>query len=82
MAYRFEIQVRELGYRCWDVKHTFPSNSLTDKTARARLLSHILTHKQDLPSAYHQIDISLDTPRWDKVKITSFLINSLNRSSY
>jgi hypothetical protein len=82
MDYRFETQVRGLGYNRWDVKHTFPSNSLTDKTARARLLSHILTHSADIPSAYHQIDISSDIPRWDKVKITSFLINSLNRSNY
>jgi len=63
MDYRFEKEVRKLGINYWNVDNTFPSNSLTDRIARARLLNHIIKYKADLPSAYRQIDVSSDIPR-------------------
>ena len=81
MDYRFAHNVRATGFNNWDVSHTFPSNSMVDRISRARLLNHIIKYKADIPSAFNQLDVSLDTPKWDRVRITSFLINSLNHSN-
>ena len=79
--YRFEHDVRPLGWSNWTVSKIFPSNSMVDRIARARLLNHIIDHRSDIPTAYGQLDVRSDTPRWDSVRITSYLINSLNNSS-
>ncbi len=81
MDYRFAHNVRATGFNNWDVSHTFPSNSMVDRISRARLLNHIIKYKSNIPSAFNQLDVSLDTPKWDNVRITSFLINSLNHSN-
>ena len=81
MDYRFAHNVRSTGFNNWDVSHTFPSNSMVDRISRARLLNHIIKYKSDIPSAFNQLDVSLDTPKWERVRITSFLINSLNHSN-
>ena len=79
--YRFETRVRKLGFNNWNVHYIFPGNNMTDRIARARLLNHILKYKSDLPRSYRQLDVSSDVPRWKEVAVTSFLINSLNRSN-
>ena len=81
LDYKFSTKVRELGYNNWNIQNTFPSNSWTDRMAKSRLLNHIIKYKADLPSAFRQVDISTDVPKWNKVKVTSYLINSLNRSN-
>ena len=39
-----------------------------------------MKYKRDIPTAFNQVDISSDTPKWDQVMVTSFFVNSLNRS--
>lgn len=81
LDYRFSTRVRDLGYENWNVQNAFPSDSITDKIAKARLFNHIYDHRADLPIAYRQMDArSQDVTPWDRVEISSFLINSLNRS--
>jgi len=80
MDYRFGNDVRPLGWANWTVSKVLPSNSMVDRIARARLLNHIIDHRSSIPTAYVQMDVSSDTPRWDSVRITSYLINSLNNS--
>jgi hypothetical protein len=70
-----------LGYSNWNVQNAFPSGSLTDQIAKKMLFNHIFDHKTDIPTAYNQINVWLDVTPWDNVQITSYLINSLNRSS-
>lgn len=81
MDYIFEHKVRSMAYAQWNVGNTFPSDSLVDNTARARLLAHIFDHRSVLPTAYKQLDIQSGTPKWNSVKITSYIINSLNNSN-
>lgn len=81
LQYRFDHNVRSLGYNEWNISNAFPSNSMIDRTARARLLNHIIDHPSALASSYRQMDIRVDTPRWNRVKITSHLINSLHNSN-
>lgn len=81
MDYRFAHNVRPLGYDCWKVSYTFPSNSLVDSTAKQRLFAHIFENRSTLPTAYRELDIGSGTPKWEKVTITSYLINSLNHSN-
>lgn len=78
--YRFAHYVRRLGYSKWNVSKIFPSNGIIDSIAKQMLLAHIFEHKSDLPTAYSQLDLKSGTPKWDNVKVTSFLINSLNNS--
>jgi hypothetical protein len=78
--YRFEHNVRSLGFERWTVSNTFPGDSLVDRTARERLLAHIFEHRSNLPTAYGQLDLRSDRPKCDSVRITSYLINSLNNS--
>lgn len=79
--YRYHNQVRPLGYSRWNVATTFPSDSMVDKIAKERLLAHIYDHRSELPSAYAELDMRSGTPKWHSVKITSYLINSLNNSN-
>jgi hypothetical protein len=81
MDYRFGRFVRDLGYNHWNVANTFPSDSIIDKLARARLQSHILGNMRNIPSTYKEMDITKDNPSWDSVRITSHLINSLYHSN-
>lgn len=79
--YRFDYQFRSLGYRNWNIEKMFPSDNLVDNMAKQRLIAHIFDHRSDLPSAYRQLDLISGTPKLGSVRITSYLINSLNRSS-
>lgn len=79
--YRFEHNVRWLGYENWNVSNTLPNNSFVDKIAKQRLLAHIIEHRSDLPTAYRELDLNSGTPKLDSVKITSYIINSLNNSN-
>ena len=79
--YRFNNGVRALSYSRWNISETFPSDSIVDKIAREKLFAHIYDHRSELPSAYAQLDIRSGTPKWDSVKVSSFLINSLNNSN-
>jgi hypothetical protein len=79
--YRFEHYVRAMGYSNWNVANIFPSNSMTDEIAKQRLFGHIFDHKSELASAYEQMDMLSGTPKWHAVKVTSYLINSLNNSN-
>lgn len=81
LDYRFNTRVKQLGYLNWNVENAFPSGSLTDQIAKKMLFNHIFDHKTDIPTAYKQINVSLDDTPWDNVQITSYLINSLNRSN-
>lgn len=81
IEYRFEHNVRSLGYNNWNVSNTLPSNSLVDNIAKQRLLAHIFEHRSDLPTAYKELDFSSGTPKWNSVTITSYLINSLYNSN-
>jgi hypothetical protein len=80
LGYKFNKDVRTLGYNNWTIKNTFPSNDFTDRISRAKLFNHIMKYRRDIPTAFNQVDISSDTPKWDQVMVTSFLVNSLNRS--
>ena len=79
--YRFNDSVRPLGYKYWNIANIFPTECLIDKIARERLLAHIYEHRTEIPAAYAQLDMLSGTPRWNNVKVTSFLINSLNNSN-
>lgn len=81
LDYRFNKRVQQLGYCNWNVQNAFPSDSLTDQIAKKMLFNHIFDHKTDIPTAYNQINVRLDVTPWDNVQITSYLINSLNRSN-
>jgi hypothetical protein len=81
MKYRFEHNVRPLGYNHWTVANVFPSDSLIDKMAKTRLQGHILDSRAEIPSAFRQIDIRKDEPNWSSVRVTSYLINSLMHSN-
>lgn len=79
--YIFNHRVRSMGYDQWNVWNIFPSDSLVDKTARARLLAHIYDNKSVLPTAYKELDLKSGIPKWNSVRVTSYLINSLNNSN-
>ncbi len=79
--YRFGQIVRPRGFYYWNVSNVFPNDNLIDNTARERLLAHIYDHRSDLPTAYKELGINNGPPQWDKVRITSYIINSLNRSN-
>jgi hypothetical protein len=79
--YRFNHTVRALGYTNWNVSKIFTSEGMVDKIAKERLLAHIYDHRSHLPTAYSQLDMLSGEPKWDSVKITSYLINSLNNSN-
>jgi len=81
MQYRFNHNVRSLGYNNFTVSNTFNGDGIVDRMARERLLQHILGYRSRLPTAYRELDVYSDTPRWDRVRITSFLINSLYNSN-
>lgn len=81
LDYRFENHVRHLGYSKWTIANAFPSNSLVDRMARERLLAHIFDKKKVLVTAYKQLNLKNGDPQWNSVTITSFIINSLNRST-
>lgn len=81
LDHRFSTQVRKLGYANWNVQKAFPSESSTDIAARCQLFCHIYEHQADLKTAFKQMDAGAVVTPWDKVEITSFLINSLNRSN-
>ena len=80
LEYRFDHNVRHLGYQNWNVDKAFPDDSIVDKISRARLYNHIYDNKKYLPSTFTQMDPKSDTTPWDQVKITSHLINSLQTS--
>jgi len=82
MQYRFNHNVRSLGYNNFTVSNTFNGDGIVDRMARERLLQHILGYRSRLPTAYRELDVYSDTPRWDRVRITSFLINSLYNSNH
>lgn len=82
MDYNFNHKVRSLGFDCWNVKNTFPSDSLVDKSAKSRLLVHIYDNRSRLPTAYKQLDLLNGGPKWEAVSITSYLINSLHNSNF
>jgi hypothetical protein len=80
--YRFHHIVKPLGYHNWNISEIFPSDSVVDKMARARLLGHIYDNKSILLSAYKESGMSSGIPpKWASVKVTSFIINSLNHSN-
>lgn len=82
LQYRFDHHVRLLGYNHLTVSSAFYGNGMVDRIARQRLLQHILHYRSRLPSAYNQMDVNSDMPRWDRVRITSYLINSLYNSNH
>lgn len=79
--YRFNNGVKSLSYDQWNIANTLPSDSMVDKIAREKLLAHIFDHRSVLPTAYRQLNFIDGTPKWNSVKVTSYLINSLNNSS-
>lgn len=81
LDHRFSTQVRKLGYANWNVQKAFPSESSIDIVARSKLFCHIYENQEDLKTAFKQMDANAVVTPWDKVEITSFLINSLNRSN-
>jgi hypothetical protein len=78
--YRWTIELKRLGYNYWNIGNTFPSDSIIDKIAREKLLAHIFDHRSVLPSAYAEMNLLSGTPKWDSVRVTSYLITSLNLS--
>jgi hypothetical protein len=70
-----------MGYSNWRISNVFPSDSIVDRIAKERLLAHIYDHRSELSSAYAQMDMLSGIPKWESVKITSYLITSLNYSN-
>lgn len=77
--YRFENGLREQGFNNWTVDKLFPYNNLVDKTARERLFTHIYNERASLVTAYREMNIGSGAPQWKNVRVTAYLINSLNR---
>jgi len=63
MQYRFNHNVRSLGYNNFTVSNTFNGDGIVDRMARERLLQHILGYRSRLPTAYRELDVYSDTPR-------------------
>ena len=80
LDYRFEHKVRSLGYKHWNVDKAFPDDTIVDKISKARLYNHIYDNKKYLGPTFNQMDFKSDNTPWDKVIITSQLINSLQKS--
>lgn len=79
--FRYHHGVRAMGYSNWRISNVFPSDSMVDRIAKERLLAHIYDHRSELSSAYAQMDMLSGRPKWESVKITSYLITSLNYSN-
>ena len=77
--YRFENGLREQGFHNWTVDKLFPYDNLVDRTARERLFAHIFNERRTLVTAYREMVAGSGGPQWNNVRVTTYIINSLNR---
>jgi hypothetical protein len=82
ILHRLEYKLNIQNHPAATLGTLFPKDTIIDKIAREMLFGHIMDNKNDLPTAYRQLNPFADAPRWSMVSIsfTSPIIRSLENN--
>lgn len=81
LDHRLQIKIKQIGYNNCSVFSLFHRENMVDKIAKERLFAHIYDHRYELPAAYAQLDVLNGAPKWGRVRVTTYIIESLYNSA-